>query len=79
MIGKLVHDSPKLRRSISIFAELGQEEGVTLEAGMRQTDASLVPPILVGKATLEDTIEDTLAAKDLLEDMRELQAGKLKS
>lgn len=52
-IGRAVHSSPGLRKSIATFAELAEEERGA--AAMQQTDPSILPVIIPGGTLLNDT------------------------
>ena len=70
-IARIVHESPGLRKSIATWAEYGQEDGAgMLSEAVRQTDPSLVPPILGNGNKWADEDEDNKHAQLLAEDLR---------
>lgn len=71
-IARCVHDSPRLRKAIGWFHEVWTED-TPAEAAARQIDPSLFPPY---GAIVEDAIDNTTAAKLLLEDLQELKKEK---
>jgi len=75
-IGRAIHSSSGLRKSIATFAELAEEE--QRDMTLQQTDPSLLPVIVPGGGTLWDSYTDpdtTIAA--LNEDLRVLKDPKL--
>lgn len=67
-IARCVHDSPRLRKSLSWFHEVWVDEPSMEVLARRQTDASLIPPFGL---KVEDNVDNTSAAKQLQEDLVE--------
>jgi len=65
-MAEAIHKSPALRKVIGDIAEYFEDD--LSEAGLQQTDPSLLPPTTRGQ-TLSDDYEDDEAAKELKEDL----------
>lgn len=75
-IARCVHDSPGLRKSISTWAEYGEEVTAFDRMMAAQTDPSLVPPIVGNGKQLSDVYEEGKEAKELKEDLDALAVAK---
>lgn len=77
-IGRCVHDSPGLRKSIASFAELCEDDSFNSAAAMmQQTDPSVLPVALAEGQPLNDSYSDDSRIRGLMEDLNILRDPKL--
>lgn len=75
-IARCVQASPGLRKSIASWAEYAREDSDWMCESLNQTDPSLVPPVVLAGQKLEDSTEETAAARELCEDLKGLGVTK---